>query len=223
MPYVVTGRRYQSCCGKVVCSGCVYAPVYDDQGNVVTKFTCPFCRTPPARSNGELIERVKKLVDTGNANAIYNFGNYHFKGEHGYPQDITMALELWHRAAELGHSRAYYNIGITYNTGDGVELDEKKAMYYLELAAMRGEVDARYNLGALEETGNIENALKHYMIAVRDGDNESLKRIQVLCKTSHATKDDYAKALNAYQSYLDEIWSDQRNEAAEYNDQYKYY
>ena len=39
----------------------------------------------------------------------------------------------------------------------------------------------------------------------------------------HATRDDYAKALRAYQAYLEEIKSDQRNKAAEYSDRYKYY
>ena len=35
LPSLGTGRRYQTCCGKVVCSGCIYAPVYDNQGDKV--------------------------------------------------------------------------------------------------------------------------------------------------------------------------------------------
>ena len=38
-----------------------------------------------------------------------------------------------------------------------------------------------------------------------------------------ATKDDYAKALRVYQTYLVEIKSAQRDEAAAFNDAYKYY
>ena len=38
-----------------------------------------------------------------------------------------------------------------------------------------------------------------------------------------ATKEDYAKALQAYQAYLDEIKSGQRDEAAVFSDEYKYY
>ena len=52
------------------------------------------------------------------------------------------------------------------------------------------------------------------MIAVGSGDNDSLKMIQQLYTTGHATKDDYAKALQAYQAYLDEIKSDDRDKAA---------
>ena len=38
--------------------------------------------------------------------------------------------------------------------------------------------------------------------------------IQKLYKDGHATKDDYAKALKAYQAYISEIKSDQRDAAA---------
>ena len=40
--------------------------------------------------------------------------------------------------------------------------------------------------------------------------------------TGHATKDDYAKALRAYQAYLAEIKSDQRDKAAAASADYRY-
>ena len=52
------------------------------------------------------------------------------------------------------------------------------------------------------------------MIAVEGGYNKSLKTIQQLYLNGYATKDDYAKALRAYQEYLEEIRSEQRDEAA---------
>ena len=45
LPTLMPGRKYQTCCGKMICSGCVHAPVYDHEGNVLAE-TCPFCRTP---------------------------------------------------------------------------------------------------------------------------------------------------------------------------------
>ena len=35
LPTLDTGRRYKSCCGKKICSGCFHAPVYDNNGNKV--------------------------------------------------------------------------------------------------------------------------------------------------------------------------------------------
>ena len=45
MPTMDSGRRYMSCCGKIICSGCCHADVYDNQGKTVADEKCPFCRT----------------------------------------------------------------------------------------------------------------------------------------------------------------------------------
>ena len=106
-----------------------------------------------------------------------------------------------------------------------MERDEKKANYYYELAAMGGDTDARHNLGVYEyNKGNMKRTLRHYMIAAGGGEKESLGAIQEMFKTGVATKEDYTKALRAYQAYLGEIKSSQRNEAAAaYSEEYKYY
>ena len=62
------------------------------------------------------------------------------------------------------------------------------------------------------------------MIAAGNGYNGSLKAVQhYLYKHGHATKDDYTKALLAYQAYLEEVRSEQRDKAAAANDKCKYY
>jgi len=85
---------------------------------------------------------------------------------------------------------------------------------------MGGYVYARHNIGAMEgRAGNVDRALRHFMIAVRDGDSHSLKKIQEMYGYGFATKDMYDEALQYYQSYLDEVKNDQRDEAAEAYDQ----
>ena len=80
---------------------------------------------------------------------------------------------------------------------------------------------ARHNLGCFDYF--YDRALLHFMIAVRSGYHKSLKMVQEMCKDGHATKDDYAKALKAYQEYLEEIKSDDRDKAAASSDIFKYY
>ena len=208
---------------KMICSGCRYAPVYDNQGNKVDNQKCPFCRTPPPASNEEMITRYKTRKEVKDPIAIYSIGCYYREGIHGYPQDYKKALQYYHRAAELGFSKVYCNIGYAYNRGDGVEVDIEKAIHYYELAAMGGNEVARYNLGVVEIEGNKERALKHWMIAVRDGNTESLKNIKRFYSNGRATKEDYTKALRAYQEYLGEIKSNQRDKAAAADEDYRYY
>ena len=224
IPNLKTGSRYQTCCGKEICSGCVYAPLYDNQGNEVDNEKCPFCRTPTPKSSNEANEREKKRVEKDDPMAIFNMGCYYKKGTNGYPQDHDKALELMHRAAELCHAGAYASIGWAYDNGEGVEVDEKKANHYYKLAAMGGDVNARHNLGIEEEeAGNIDRAIKHYMIAVRSGNPKSLEVFKLMYSNGHATKEDYTKALQSYQEYLSEIKSAQRDKAAADHDEYRYY
>jgi len=218
------GRTYMPCCGKVICNGCVYSPLYDNKGKKVDNKKCAFCRTPHPKTNDEMMKRMKKRIEAGDAEAMFNFGNYYRQGLYDFPQDYTKALELFHRAAELGFTAAYCNIGYAYKKGKGVEIDEKKANHYYELAAIGGDSYARYNLGNGElEAGNIDRAVKHFMIAVRSGQNESLDEIKELYTSGHATKEEYAKALQLYQTYLDDIKSKQRDEAAAAKERYRYY
>ena len=163
-------------------------------------------------------------MEAGDPIAMYNQGNYYRDGRLGFPQDVNKALELYHQAGELGYTEAYCFVGYAYLHGDGVEVDEKKAKHYWELAAMRGNVNARYNLGYMERrAGNMDRAAKHFMIAVRGGESESLELIKQMYSDGHATKDDYTKALQAYQIYLAEIKSSQRDEAAAACEDYRYY
>ena len=218
LPTLEKGSKYKSCCGKIICSGCIHAV---DKMDPDAK--CPFCRVPTI-SEKEIIEMIKKRVEMGDAKAIYSLGCYYNGGKYGFPQDRAKALEHWHRAAELGHTEAYYNIGNAYYKGNGVERDMKKAKHYYELAAMGGDADARYNLGRIEEeAGNMSRAVKHHLIAAGCGDNESLKKIREFFVNGHATKDDYAKALRSYQGYINEIKSDQRDEAASFDKKCCYY
>ena len=127
-------------------------------------------------------------------------------------------------AAQLGYAPPYYNIGMAYLNGRGVERDEKKATHYWELAAMGGHAMARHNLGVFEKrAGNMNRALKHDMIGAGSGYTQALEQIKQMFMNGRATKDDYAQALRVYQAYLVEIKSPQRNEAAAFSDDYKYY
>ena len=219
LPAMETGRKYHGCCGKIICSGCIHAMEKRDEEE-----KCPFCRVPTQTTYEEQIKRAEKRMGLGDAEAIYSMGCCYSEGSYGLPQNRAKALELFHRAGEVGHARAYFNIGLAYNKGNGVERNENKANHYWDIAAIGGHIMARNNLAVLEWTaGNLDRALKHFLLAAGGGSKTSLSAIQEMFKRGVATKEDYTQALRAYQAYLGEIKSVQRNEAAAFNDGYKYY
>ena len=224
LPSHVPGSIYMSCCGKFLCSGCCHAPVFDNLGNVLRRKKCPFCRTPLFTSNEESIGRSKKREELNDAQGIYNLGGCYLEGLYGLQQDYRKAIELFVRAGELGCAKAFHNIGYAYDNGIGVERDTKKGTDNYNLAAIGGHVHARYNLALREDrAGNTDRALKHHIIAAGSGESNSLKEIQSLYTNGHATKEDYTKALRAYQAYLIEIKSEQRDAAAAFSDRFRYY
>jgi len=108
-----TGSTYKTCCGKVICSGCIHAPVYDNQGNKIHDKKCPFCRVLAPTSDEEIIERLNKRKEAEDPIAIYNKGVYYRDGVSGFTLDHVKSLELFQRAGELGFAAAFCKIGNT--------------------------------------------------------------------------------------------------------------
>ena len=92
--------------------------------------------------------------------------------------------------------------------------DLQKAKYYYELAAMGGNVKARYNLGNLEKrAGDVDSAVKHWMISAAAGDDNSMKAIHDGYTYGHVTEDDIEKAWHAHKEARNEMKSEQRDAA----------
>eukprot|EP00979_Chaetoceros_neogracilis_P001900 scaffold345_cov207-Chaetoceros_neogracile.AAC.1 len=198
---------YLSCCGKMLCDGCVYANTVAAADT--ERYKCVFCRTEAPSSDGEEIERTKKRVEGNDVQAMLNLGSHYRLGTNGLRQDHAKALELYHKSAKLGNRCAHYNLSVC------CEKDIRKATYHRQLGAMAGNVHARYNLGCAEgKAGNMDRAFKHWMISANDGCDKSMKRVQEGFKRGFVTKDDYAKTTRAYGISIDEMKSDDRDRYA---------
>ena len=209
LPYENDTVTFKSCCGKRICNGCIYAMV--ESG---AKELCPFCKTPPARSIEEEVERVNKLMEKGNGDAFYVLAGHYANGLIGVRQDWAKANELLLKAGELGCAAAYFNLGNSYDVGSGVEVDKKKAKYYYELAAMNGGIQARHNLGCSEGmAGNYQRAYKHLVISAMAGNKPSLDDVKDGYMHGDVTKDQYANTLREYQKSQDEMTSEARDKA----------
>jgi len=223
---------FKSCCGKRICNGCIYAMLINMKG-LVDK--CPFCRVlQDATSNKEHNKRMKSLIDNGNAEAhcilagYYETGVLGHNGENDGVRDLAKANELFLKAGELGCASGYLAVGENYRLGKGVEIDKTKAKYYYELAAMKGSVHARHNLGCEEEqAGNLHRAYKHYLLAARAGFERSKNavkggwspishtgRVSTAGLMGIVTSEEYANMLVSYCGRQNEMKSDARDKAA---------
>ena len=215
LPFENNERTFKSCCGKLICNGCIYAMIEESFGRGEGgAIICAFCREPTSTSDADRIKRVKKLMENGNAKAFDQFAGFYDRGEQGMQQDEAKANELYLRAGELGCAEAYFKLGIAYQYGSGVQMDMKKAKYFYELAAMNGDTKARHNLGCMDaRAGNFHRAYKHFILSARAGDKDSLDQVKEGFMGGIIKKDEYANTLRTYQQRHDEMKSDDRDEA----------
>ncbi|KAL7532765.1 hypothetical protein ACHAXR_004835 [Thalassiosira sp. AJA248-18] len=214
MPFDTADTVYHSCCGKSICNGCTFQFFHEIARTGPKESICPFCRAPSAASDKESFKRINKRIEAGDAGAMHTLGDQYSRGE-GVAQDSNKALELWHQAANLGCAKSHTQIASTFTEGLVVGTDYKKAGYHWEIAAMKGCMVARHNLGMIEKEIDMNRAMRHFMIAAESGYVESMNQIVIGYKNGHITKDEVEKALRANHVSKKDMMSDERSFVAQ--------
>ncbi|MEY2820448.1 MAG: hypothetical protein RL105_20, partial [Verrucomicrobiota bacterium] len=65
--------------------------------------------------------------------------------------DEAEAVRWYRKAAEQGHAKAQYNLGVAYDEGRGVPKDYAEAYAWLNIASAAGLEDAKKGLSAVTE------------------------------------------------------------------------
>ena len=209
LPLPIQTLALSSCCGTVVCEGCSYAYLLRKRG-VNIEPTCPFYRHPVPETEEEIKKNLMKRVEANDHNALNKMGNICWK-----EGDYDGAFKYYTMAAELGDADAHFDLADMYRNGHGVEKDEKKILFHLEEAAIRGHPCARFNLGCYENmNGRFERAVKHYIIAANLGFDESIQVLKEHYKDGGISKEDFAAALRAHHVAVKATKSPNREMAA---------
>ena len=211
IPLDLQKSTLSSCCSKRVCDGCNFANLKRErEGRLQQK--CPFCRIAlPGTEEEADVQRMKR-IEANDPVATCSMGTKRY-----HEGDYTAAFEYFTKAAALGDVQAHYQLSWLYHDGTGVEKDEKRAMYYAEMAAIGGHPSARHNLGSFDaENDHYDRAAKHLMIAAKLGFDPSLDSVKELYKAGIVSKDDFTAALRGYQTAIEAAKSPQRKEAEKY-------
>ena len=203
IPNDPNGSVYHTCCSKIVCKGCVVVNICHEMKDRL-EHTCPFCRD--AIQTGEGKQKLMKRIQANDPSAMCQLGMLLFQ-----EGQFEKTLEYNSKAAELGDAHAHYVLSEMYERGQTVGKDEKKELYHLEEAAIKGHNKARFNLGAYElRKGRIDRAVKHLVIAANLGDDNSMQRLKRFYADGDMSKEDFASALRAYQAAVNATKSPQR-------------
>ncbi|EJK48653.1 hypothetical protein THAOC_32530 [Thalassiosira oceanica] len=183
------------CCMERICHGCNIAA--QNRG----MHDCPFCRSTYPGNDADEPAMIQARVEKKDPAAIHYLGELYYYGGLGLQKDIRRAVELWTEAAELGSIEALFDLGNAYRKGYGVKRDMAKAVEFWTKAAMQGHAESSEALPDLRENR---------------GDKESLETIKNLFMGGIATKEQFAEALKGYQDAVEEMKSQQRDEAMKF-------
>ena len=197
--------QFMPCCGKKICSGCVYKNIIteDKKGATADEFKCAFCRqlTP---KNG--VKALKKLMKKNNHEAHLHMACKYQSGELEFQSD-TKALEMYTLAAELGNPQAYAMIGAYIQGGIAVGQDVSKALEFYEVAIKKGSNIVAHNLLASHHrrSGDIDMCINHLKVMASAGGQAAMALSMEFYKVKLMSKDDLTKTLRAHQTSLNEM------------------
>ena len=211
LPIDVSKSTLKYCCTAAVCTGCDYANLKRELEMRLTP-SCPFCRKASPKTKEEGIKLQMKRIEANDPVALCQEGvRQHGKG------DNERAFEYWAKAAKLGDADAHCRLALLYQSGEGVEKDEGKRLHHLEEASIGGHPIARWNLGCCEhDNGNIERAVKHWIIAASQGEGDSIKDLMDMFQMGFVEKDVLAATLRAQKAAVEATKSPQRQTAEEW-------
>lgn len=119
--------------------------------------------------------------------------------------------------AKVGDVDAQYEVGLAYETGRNVPVDEAEAARWFRQAALQGNVEAQYHLARLVSRGarglkqDYPTALKLYQDAAAKGYALAMDALGQAYQQGRGTEVDLARAAEWYQKAADLKLADAQN------------
>ncbi len=118
-------------------------------------------------------------------------------------KDYDRAFPLFLRLARLGMAEAQFYVGVMYDFGYGVAIDDREAARWYRRAAEQGNATAQFNLGVMYANGegvpqDYAEALRWYRLAAAQGHAEAQFNLGVMYANGEGVPQDYAEALRWY-------------------------
>ena len=103
----------------------------------------------------EELKVMQAKVDGGDAEAMYQMGNWYFTGDKGLAQDSSAAIGLFKRGSRLGDASAMYSWGVGLFKGTGCDQSKAYGIGLIFRAAELGSAAAAFDLGEAFDEGTI--------------------------------------------------------------------
>lgn len=136
----------------------------------------------------------------------YSFAQAEFTDGYDAAQsgNYQKAVQIWQSLAEGGDISAQYSLGWMYESGQGVQQDNKKAAEWYKKSALQGSEAAQYVLATMFEKGsgvkqNNKQALRFFILAAQQGDATSQFQVAYYYQSGRGVNKNITKSIFWYQ------------------------
>ena len=105
-----------------------------------------------AYMESDFIEAAIKWREAGDAESLFGLATIYWYGLE-LSENVTVALKLYEKSANLGSVNAQFLLANTYWEGNKVDVNKAKAIDYYKIAANNGHVNSQLLLGIWYESG----------------------------------------------------------------------
>ncbi len=169
-----------------------------------------------------LAERQRDATEDSDVESVYAQGTILFNDQRNVLANIPQAIQCFEIAANLGHMKAKYNLGLIYESGSsaaGIDADVEKAVGYFESTTIDNPKvyrESMYRLGLIYHKGkgrikaDVQKALECFEIAAQLGDVEAMYNAGIFHDHGHGDiiKPNATQALHYYQMAVEECLPD---------------
>lgn len=164
-------------------------------------------------SRTDAVRWFSLAAEQGHSDAQYNLGRLYdeesdwsteetlveFLSRGGVIKDAREAARWYHLAAEQGHARAQFFLGLKYAQGDGVLKDPEEAELWLRQGAEQGNMQFQRNLGWIYANGDgvmrdTAEAVKWYLLAAQQGHPDAQKTLGQMYADGDGVLENFVKA-----------------------------
>ena len=234
LPLANCDSVYMSCCGKVICQGCIVGreraqvkesgfiiegkTPEDKQFMLILKHwsgLCPFCRAEYPANEEEVVQRLNARISIRNDEdytiALVGLGSCYLEGKHGLPLNYGKAEEIFQQAYDLGNPTAASDLVDLYER-HYPDQKEKMMKYLLRGETLGNIACMQFLINLAIESKNHREISRLCMKVARLG-GDTQQNLMSCYENQVLSKDDLAATLRAHQAVQDETKTARREYA----------
>lgn len=153
--------------------------------------------------NAPDLATLRTKAGKGDLEAQNMLGNAHSNALLGLQQDYAEAIRWYRQAGDKGFAPAQFNLGLAYELGRGVAVDERQAFKFYLMAAEQGFAPAQFNVGNMYAAGrgvgqDLFEANLWYKQSAESGLVEAQFNLGLVYETGRGVKKDDVAAAKWY-------------------------